>query len=232
MNRITGRFAGFVLVFIASCIAGLLPTTAQAQNQFNHQTNIMVGPDFSSGWASGYGSGQNAVVTNVSTSTHYYMNEESDRLVFSNTTYFSGNWCDDPSANSPEFDFLQEFGYNTSSRILMQEFVMGDGWAQFETAISLNISAHGGLWRYTNDNGEVDLFGNFQVSGDSYGVIPIHSWSELHVYADDHPDWLPDWELYIGSDWVSTTTFTPIPAPGAAAILGLGGLMAACRRRR
>jgi hypothetical protein len=205
MNRITGRFAGFVLVFIASCIAGLLPTTAQAQNQFNHQTNIMVGPDFSSGWASGYGSGQNAVVTNVSTSTHYYMNEESDRLVFSNTTYFSGNWCDDPSANSPEFDFLQEFGYNTSSRILMQEFVMGDGWAQFETAISLNISAHGGLWRYTN---------------------------ELHVYADDHPDWLPDWELYIGSDWVSTTTFTPIPAPGAAAILGLGGLMAACRRRR
>lgn len=220
MNR-TGTILGLFCALILS-------VSAQAQERFSTSSSFTVNPDFNSGTASGSSYGMNAVVTDISSSAFFEIDQFTGQAYIYAYMSLSGVWGD-PSSTSPYYNFLQNPGLSTNSSIALTTVSWNGNWYEFENMVSLSMYGSAGLYRNPE---HTELYGHAYGITNAVGAVPISSTSSYHIYAAGHPSWLPDWKISIGSTWLVTTDMNPaFPAPGSMALIGIGGLVALRRRR-
>jgi hypothetical protein len=232
MNRIrSGRFAGLVMVLAAACIVGLLPSTAQAQpgDSFQQGTFTEVHNDFNSGYSHSYFFGQNAVPTSISSGASFQREEDGEIYIYTHMQV-NGVWGN-PGSTNPYYDFLEYgIGLNTSVNFQLTDIErIGEYDYFFDDVVNITLAGHAGIFR--NDE-RTYLTGQMWSNENGFGAIPIHSSTSVQIYDGDVPDFVPGWQTYSTTRWLVIVEPTLVPAPGAAALLGLGGLMTIRRRRR
>jgi hypothetical protein len=115
---------------------------------------------------------------------------------------FQGQWIDDGfSATENRTVYFVDAGNNTFVNGMLTYSRYTDGWDGFMTATYTSTATAGGL-----------------------GLVPFGTDpSDIHVVGSG--------DFYFDGAFISGLVYTAVPAPGALALVGMGGLMVARRRR-
>ncbi|MSR73325.1 hypothetical protein EXS61_01830 [Candidatus Parcubacteria bacterium] len=217
MQKVISGF--FIIVcFVALSTLGL---ATQARADFNQGS----GYSFLGNQAWGWATADDAVVTSVSSSTSYEVNQENGEVTLHTNTFFSGVFVD-PILVNPTNDiwcqYLAEEGLRNNSYLQLGMIVVNGINYVPETLVSLQSVSLAGLY-YHN---EIDwLNGWFSADVFAVGAIPISSSVIVNITNNV-------WSVNTSSGWLVTTPFHLVPAPGAFALLCVGGLVGTPRRRR
>jgi len=219
-----------VLIVFSIVLMALLSATHVRADYFNQYSGHNINQDFNSGFAYGGYNGTNAIVTDISSSMLYNMEEESGNVYIDATFILAGIWASMGDGNEAYYNFMVDRGLDSVAQFdLTRVTVSGDEY-EFANPVSLHMGGHAGLWR--DDESSSDMQGFAYVNTNGQGTIPIMSASTYSINENDFPGGVDRWSVSIHSTWLVTEPLTLVPAPGSATLLGLGGLVATRRRRR
>lgn len=234
MKIISNRFGLSILVGLAALGALAVPSNAKAQiMDFWHYSTSTIGNDFNTGDIVSGAYGNRAVPITSQTNVEIRQGNTPGSLELWTFSSFSGNFLPmGANLNTQFFDILENNGINSSGSISLQEVTVsthyGDIAYIFDTTLHINVNAWASIYRRPNDI----LTGIFRSHSSAVGAIPLNSSVEVVTYPTDHPSFVPDWQIYVSTNWAVTASFQQLPTPGTASLLGLGGLVAFRRRRR
>ncbi len=226
MNRLTTTVLCAFVALMAS-----LGFTAQAQagyDDFGLNYGMEMGPDFGSGNIWGSGSAQNAVAMGMSSNAYIHYHENEGAFVCHGNTSIWGVWGN-PGDDNPLYSVLENGLYLQSSLSWETVYENGQGW-EFEQSVGITMFTNIGL-SFGNNDGETEMYGYFSANSYGVGMIPTNVWASATIYEPGHPAGLPDWQASINWTYQVTSGFHLVPAPGAFALLGLGGISFRLRRR-
>lgn len=224
MNRLM-TFAITLVMAVTS-----LGFNTQAHADFFHDASFTVGNDFMSGTAQGYGNAQNAVATSMAVSVGQYVDSQGILHIYTNVSVygmFVNPEVTNPG-NNPWCDLLYTEGLHASTSLSITDLYWGGEYWQYDNIVTINISGFAGIYVWDED----ELGGSFSSSVSGIGAVPEESWSSVQIFEPGHPEWAPDWQISMSSEWHVTTGFHLVPTPGAFALLGLAGVGGISRRRR
>ncbi len=212
-------------------MALVAPSRAFGQN-FIENTSIGMDP-LGVYFARGGVNGENMVPITLNTSIDIYQGSYLGELRLHTNTYVRGMFVDRTNAVGPFYDFMENYGMTSSSHASFQEVTvgthMGDISYDFDEVLSISVDAYASIYRRPGN-----LVGGASSSVWADGALPLRSTSHVSIFTAGHPDFTYDWQIEMESEWIVTASFHPqpiLPAPGSAALLGLGGIIATRRRR-
>lgn len=217
-----------LILFVFAAVTAMFANVRSAQAEISVGYHWEVGQDFRSGLVFGYGSEQNAILTNQSSGMNYYINENGEPMIFAWAT-FNGVYGDPTSWNSYYDVLAGGMDYHTSLELREYSY---DGTV-FATQESVSVFADS-TYQLFNHSFYFNMSAMMNTRFFGIGAIPISAQSSGWV-NEAPPGWTSTWQVNFSSTWRVTAEFTPVgpvPAPGAASLLGLGGLMAVRRQRR
>lgn len=220
------RLMTLVICFVAILASLGLTAEVRGETDFYHSSSLWVDNDFQGGGVNAYGVGVNAVTTQIQTSMSYNLNLEEGTASIHSYTSISGIFGD-PTAENPYYDFMGENGLHSSATFGDSEVIWNGEWYEFNTIMSVWTQTTAMLIR--NDE-HTAMSGYFQNNSNGQGVIPINSYTSLQLF-EGGAGLPPGWQLQIDATFLYTGGFTLVPAPGAFALLGLGGISFRLRRR-
>jgi len=216
-----------VLISVVIMAMLSLSATHVRADYFNQYSGHSINQDFNSGFAYGGYNGTNAIVTDISSSTLYNMEENGDVFIYA-TFNLAGIWASMSDGNEAYYNFMADRGLDSVAQFNLTRVTMYGDEYEYANPVSLHMGGHAGLWQ--DDESSMQGFAYLNTIGQ--GTIPIMSTSTYTIYENDFPGGVDRWYVSIHSTWLVTEPLTLVPTPGSAALLGLGGLVATRRRRR
>jgi hypothetical protein len=221
------NFTGLITLLAGLILSYAIPQAHADWDVFSTNSSVQVGEDFNSGYATGAGSAENAVITNMDVSLSWDINPSTGTAhLYSNVT-FAGVWGN-PNDSNPWTDMLANDGLHMYSSMSLLQVEFNGEWWEFNQTMNMNVNAWGSL--YYNDQHDA-MNGWFNTTTVCDGAIPTDVWVYTQIYEGDHP-WDTSWQMSVSTEWDIVGGFQLVPSPGALALLGMGGLASRRRRRQ
>lgn len=220
----------FLVVLVIVVLSMFVVPTKEVKGEIGAGHSLYVDPNsLISGWTHGWGADENMVLTSISSNIYYQLENHGANLVVTTDTYFSGIYGD-PSQWNPYYNLLATVGGQAGSRILLHEFEYdGDSYMLDGLVV---VTSRGLYGLYVSDDYEF-MVGNVRIDEGAIGAIPLSM--SVSPQVEEYPGGQSTWSIRFTTKWYVTMDFTvipPVPAPGALALVGLGGIMVTRRRRR
>ena len=207
---------------LASALACALSTSTARAEEIYSSSQFSVGQDFNSGEAFGYVGGENAVITDMSTSVSYWVDPTTGVITLNCSFSITGDFIVDPTVNSPYLDIYENQGFHQSAHLSLTDVVINGNNVDYTDRVNLNMNL--AAYIYRNDEHTV-LSGYNYVWVNVEGAIPTWASIGTHVY-ENSPD--QDWSAHGSFQFIVTA----VPSPGAIGLCGIGSLIAIRRRRQ
>lgn len=221
------------LLVVTSCLTALVaPNYALGQN-ISHGTNHTIGTGgelYINAWTNG----SKIVADSLAVTVDTNFNQSDQQFHILATVSISGYWAD-ANTVTPNVQYILDNGLASRNNFSFTRFTNNGDDFMVETPVNITIKSNFTLGRWFDDYmGEWDMWGYGQGEFFGEGVVPVNNSSAIWVFDNQVTPGVPNprWHFTGDIEYRVTANMYTIPAPGASALLGLGGLIAVRRKRR